>query len=240
MAAAKKKAPLPESNDNWKIVDPKDAKKEIKKALSKKKSGKKRPVISRKGAQRKPGTGKSAAKNNKKVEIKKEPQPPKKPGRSTKYDPDTHPLMAWVLAVLGKTNKEIAKELSISTGTLFAWGKEHPDFLSTVKGGKELANARVVKALYTRAIGTRYPETKIIQNPDGTTRKEVTMKEIPPDVTAIIRWLTNRDPKNWRDLKSVALGGDPGAPPVQITNMSDEDLLKKVAEIAARQKSGGP
>jgi hypothetical protein len=70
----------------------------------------------------------------------------------------------------------------------------------------------VVKALYTRAIGTRYPETKIIQNPDGTTRKEVTMKEVLPDVTAITRWLTNRDPENWKERISSEITGAGGAP----------------------------
>lgn len=150
---------------------------------------------------RKAPTGK-----NKKVIIKK------KRGAPTKYDKDSHPLMAWVLAVLGKTNKEIAAELSISTATLDSWQKKFPDFLSSVKGGKAVANAKVVKSLYNRAIGSRYPEKRIIMNPDGTVRKEVTEKEVLPDVAAIKLWLTNRDPDNWKERISNELTGAGGAP----------------------------
>lgn len=139
---------------------------------------------------------------NKKIIIKK------KRGAPTKYDKDSHPLMAWVLAVLGKTNKEIAAELSISTATLDSWQKKFPDFLSSVKGGKAVANAKVVKSLYNRAIGSRYPEKKIIMNPDGTVRKEVTEKEVLPDVAAIKLWLTNRDPDNWKDKQDFEHSGN--------------------------------
>jgi len=154
------------------------------------------------------------AKKNKKEVIKKNVpvKTPKKPGRSTKYDPDTHPLMAWVLAVLGKTNKEIAAELTISTRTLHEWGKKDPEFLSTVKRGKAIANARVVKALYSRCIGGPNTEKKVTQNPDGTLRKEVTEKLILPDVAAIALWLPNRDPQNWKNKASLEHTGADGAP----------------------------
>jgi len=137
--------------------------------------------------------------------------------------------MAWVLAVLGKTNKEIAEELSISTGTLFAWGKAHPEFLSTVKGGKAIANAKVVEALYGRAIGSKVPEKKIIMNPDGTVRKEVTEKEVLPDVAAIKLWLTNRDPDHWKERISSEITG-PGGKPMEVK----ADLDPETAAILKR------
>jgi len=143
---------------------------------------------------------------NKKEKIKK------KPGAPTKYDPDSHPLQAWVLAVLGKTNIEIAAELTISSRTLHEWGKKHPEFLSSVKQGKKIANARVVKALYTRAIGFKITEKKVTQNPDGTLRKEVTEKDIISDVGAMKLWLLNRDPDNWKDRIEATIGGPDGKP----------------------------
>jgi len=193
----KKKATLPESNANWKIVDPEDARKEIKAQLSKKK-----PAVKKKAGV------------NKTEQIKKETPAtlPKKPGRSTKYDPESHPLMAWVLAVLGKTNIEIAAELTISSRTLHEWGKKHPEFLSSVKGGKSIANARVVKALFRRCIGEKTTRKRVIQNPDGTLRKEVTEEEIMPDVGAIALWLPNRDPANWKNRANIEHTGADGAP----------------------------
>jgi hypothetical protein len=138
--------------------------------------------------------------------------PRKKMGRHTKYDQEIHPLMVWMLAILGKNNKEIAAGLRISTGTLFAWQKKHAEFSSEVKGGKDVANAKVVKALYKRAIGYRLPEKKVIQMPDGTIRKEVTEKEVIPDVGAIKLFLTNRDPDNWKERILTELTGAGGAP----------------------------
>lgn len=195
----------------------------------KKKSGKKAPVKSPNRARKAAGTVKSTEKKNKTEQIKKEAPAKRKPGRSTKYDPNTHPIMAWVLAVLGKTNKQIAEELSISTGTLFAWGKAHPEFLSTVKGGKAIANAKVVEALYGRAVGCKVPEKKIIMNPNGTVRKVVTEKEVLPDVAAIKLWLTNRDPDHWKERISSEITG-PGGKPMEVK----ADLDPETAAILKR------
>jgi hypothetical protein len=152
--------------------------------------------------------------------------PAKKKGAPTKYDPDTHPLMAWVLAAMGKTNVQISEELTISSRTLFEWGKKNPDFLSAVRGGRAVANAKVVKSLYNRAIGYKTTERKVVQNPDGTVRKEVIEKEILPDVAAARFILVNRDPDNWKEKVAHTVGGEGGGPiPVKILKgVSMEDL----------------
>lgn len=192
----------------------------------------KKPAAKKKKA---PLPKKTAAADSKKAApAKKKPEekiadivPEKHPGGApSKYDKDTHPVQAWLLAVLGKTNIEIAAGLSISTRTLHDWGKKHPEFLSSVKAGKDIANARVVKALYLRAIGYKVPEKKVIQNSDGSIRKEVTEKDIQPDIQAIKLWLTNRDPKNWKDKVDHEVGGRDGKPiPVKILRgISMEDL----------------
>jgi len=132
----------------------------------------------------------------------------KKRGNPTKYNPDQHPFMAWALAIRGKTNKEIAAGLSISTGTLFAWAKVHPEFLSALKAGKGSADAKVENSLYQRAFGYEYEETK--EKGDGTIEK--TLKHVPGDVTACIFWLKNRKPKDWRDKQIMEHGGLDGEP----------------------------
>lgn len=135
---------------------------------------------------------------------------PKKRGNPTKYNPDQHPFMAWALAIRGKTNKEIAAGLSISTGTLFSWGKIHEEFLSAIKSGKDSADAKVESSLFMRAFGYEYEEVKTTDMPEGGTRTEKTVKQVAPDVTAQIFWLKNRRPKEWRDKREVT--GEDGGP----------------------------
>ncbi len=136
----------------------------------------------------------------------------RKSGTKSKYDPEAHPLMAWMLAIAGNGNKEIAAGLGISTGTLWSWNATHAEFREVLHNGKGVANAKVAKALYNRCIGYRIPEKKVIQMPDGTIRKEVVEKEIIPDVAAIKFFLTNRDPDNWKEKTSTEVTGKDGKP----------------------------
>jgi hypothetical protein len=165
----------------------------------KKKSGKKTPAKMQNRAQKKPGTGKKPVKP---VKV-----PEKRRGAPSKYDPDLHPYMAWDLSIQGKTNKEIAAALRISTGTLFAWGKEHPEFLSILKSGKDLADAKVTNSLFQLAFGYEYEEVKTEEdgvNPIKTTR---TLKHVPGNPTACFFWLCNRRKNEWRNVSKVEVGG---------------------------------
>lgn len=133
---------------------------------------------------------------------------PAKRGAKTKYDPDYHPLAAWTLAIKGMIDKEIAAKLSISTGTLAAWKNLYPEFLSAIKSGKGIANAKVERALYKRATGYKYKEKKKIVGTFGDPRTEVTTKQVVPDTTACIFWLKNRNPGDWRDKQEMEHTGN--------------------------------
>ena len=135
----------------------------------------------------------------------------KKRGNPTKYNPDQHPFMAWALAIRGKTNKEIAAGLSISTGTLFSWGKIHEEFLSALKAGKSSADAKVENSLYQRAFGYEYEEVRT-EDDCGDIKTTKTVKHVPGDVTACIFWLKNRRPEDWRDKIEATIGGPDGKP----------------------------
>jgi hypothetical protein len=55
------------------------------------------------------------------------------------------------------------------------------------------------RSLYSRAVGYSFNSEKIFCNKDGEVTRVPIVEHVPPDVTAQIFWLKNRDPANWRD-----------------------------------------
>jgi hypothetical protein len=64
--------------------------------------------------------------------------------------------------------------------------------------------ARVERSLYTRAVGYNYEAVKIFM-PANRSKPIYApyIEHVPPDVTAGIFWLKNRDPQNWRDQQNI-------------------------------------
>ena len=116
-------------------------------------------------------------------------------GRPSKLTPATAHT-AEVLARLGYTDEKLASALGVSRSTLSAWKAENEDFSATLKAAKGTADAAVVNALFQRATG--------YQAPDGT--------HIPAHPTAIVFWLKNRMPDQFRDTNRTELTGPDGAP----------------------------
>lgn len=102
------------------------------------------------------------------------------------------------LCLLGYTDKQLADFFNVSEQTINAWKTKHPKFLESIKRGKEIADIEVVESLYKRALGIEYEEVEL--KTDGKAKsKRVVKKFIPPDTTAQIFWLKNRQPQKWRD-----------------------------------------
>jgi cytidylate kinase len=134
-------------------------------------------------------------------------------GRPTKYDPSTHSELALSLAIDGLTDKEMAKEMGIAKSTFNLWKKEHPEFMDSIKTGKEVADRKVQLSLYKRAVGFTVKEKKVVveMDADGNqkpARIETTEKHIVPDTTAQIFWLKNRKSQDWRDKQEVSVTND--------------------------------
>lgn len=127
-----------------------------------------------------------------------------KTGRKTKYDKTLHVPWARSLALSGKTSDEIAEELGVARSTLYGWMGAHPEFSDAIKNGKAKADAEVVLSLYARACGKAKRVTKKkrdVLDSDGrkVTLTEVIEETLPPNTTAMIYWLKNRQPELWRD-----------------------------------------
>jgi hypothetical protein len=65
------------------------------------------------------------------------------------------------------------------------------------------ADDRVERSLYNRAIGYSYDAVKIFCDKNGKVTRVPCREHVPPDVTACIFWLKNRNPAKWRDVQNV-------------------------------------
>lgn len=130
--------------------------------------------------------------------------------RPTKYLPE-FAEQARKLCLLGATDKELADFFQISTGTLHNWKNDHPEFLSSLKEGKDLADAVVAEKLFKRATGYEHKAVKIVA--DAKTKDEHVVEyteRYPPDTTACIFWLKNRQRDKWRDKVETEHSGNIG------------------------------
>ena len=107
----------------------------------------------------------------------------------------------------GLTDEQIAHNMGISTRTLYRWKKKSCQICQALKKGKEVADREVENALFKRAVGYDYTETRTEEKNGVITKKTITTKHIPGDTTAMIFWLKNRKPEVWKanDVISVPI-----------------------------------
>ena len=97
-------------------------------------------------------------------------------GQPTSYQSEYNE-QARKLCLLGYTDKQLADFFGVCEATINNWKLAHPQFLESIKAGKETADCNVVQSLYHKAL-------------DG-------------DTTAALFWLKNRQPKHWRDKQEI-------------------------------------
>lgn len=143
-----------------------------------------------------------------------------KRGRKTDYQ-DSFANQALKLCLLGATDAEMADFFGVSEQTVNTWKKKHPEFLESQKKGKSIADANVASKLYNRAIGYDVKATKFATNEGKITDKVEYVEHYPPDTTAAIFWLKNRQPEKWRDRKEVEVNNKLGD---DLESMTDTEL----------------
>lgn len=121
---------------------------------------------------------------------------------------DSVAQIAITAAQFGATDAEIASACGVSVPTLYRWYAQVPAFRKSVKeDAKEVANARVGRTMYSKAIGYDYEEEQAIKVKVGKDQEAVEIVTVkrhqPADTTAGIFFLKNRDPENWRDVQKV-------------------------------------
>lgn len=122
-------------------------------------------------------------------------------GRTSEYKP-AYADQAFKIAILGATDKDLADIFDVCETTINNWKREYIEFNEALKNGKVIADARVAESLFKRAIGYEHEAIKIMQYEGQPITVKYT-EHYPPDTTAAIFWLKNRQPKAWRDKQEI-------------------------------------
>jgi hypothetical protein len=148
--------------------------------------------------------------------------------RPTKYKQE-YAEQARKLCLLGATDAELAEFFEVNEDTVHEWKKVHSEFSESIKRGKAQADADVADRLYQRALGYEHPEVDI-RVLNGMIVQTPIQKHYPPDATAAIFWLKNRQSKQWRDKivqeHTDPTGGNPFASLLAAVNGSSLKVVK--------------
>jgi hypothetical protein len=139
-------------------------------------------------------------------------------GRPTLYKPE-YAEQAVELVGFGATDKDLAKHFKVHVDTIEEWKKVYPEFSESIKTAKDQVDTKVVRSLFERAMGYHHPETKIVTFEGEITDQIDVERYYPPDATALIFWLKNRQPSQWRDRQDVAISG---ALPVIVDDLRED------------------
>lgn len=141
-------------------------------------------------------------------------------GQSSTYRPE-YAEQARKLCLLGATDKELADFFNVSEKTINNWKNEEIEFLQSIKKGKQLADADVAERLFNRACGYVAPDVDIKVIDSQIVKTEIE-KHYPPDTTAAIFWLKNRQRDKWRDKQDHEITGKDGGPIEALALTKDE------------------
>ena len=152
----------------------------------------------------------------------------KKPGRKNKYETHVKPklrkIQGWIDE--GIIEAEICNRLGISVASWENYKNQYVVLLERIKRGHAKVNNDAVHHLIKRFRGYGYEETvteqsfnekgKVIsitdRNGNSVSRTvKVTKKQIAPDVTALIFWLKNKLPEDYKDRRELDLSSPDGS-----------------------------
>lgn len=126
-------------------------------------------------------------------------------------------------------NKIVDEYIGVGRTAFYShWMKESDELKKALETSKDIANTSVEDALYKRAVGYDYWEEiwDLIEGEVILTRK--IKKHVPPDVKAILHWLFNRMPNQWRAVQE----------PLEKTQYAEtiQSILVAMKEVAENGK----
>lgn len=127
-------------------------------------------------------------------------------------------LAAW--ARDGLTDEQIAKNMQVSTATLYNYKRDHLEIFDALKKNKEIFDIEVENALHKKTLGYNVElkktfKVKHVVYSEETGKKigevetlETGIEEIhvPADTMAQMYWLNNRRSEQWRNKREQVQG----------------------------------
>ena len=128
-------------------------------------------------------------------------------GRPTLFRPE-YVEQARKLAEMGHIDCEIARFFGVGDQTFRSWRARYPELGEALKVGKEVADDRVERSLYTKAVGFTIDTEKVFCS-EGRIIRAKTKQYYPPDTAAAFIWLKNR--RGWTDRARLEFTPGPGS-----------------------------
>lgn len=116
-------------------------------------------------------------------------------GRPALYRPE-YDDQAHNHCLLGGTNAGLADLFDVGQRTIDRWIADIPSFAKAVREGRAIADGRVARSLYERAVGYRQEVERTVVH-RGQQMKISNTVQHPPDTQACIFWLRNRQRDFW-------------------------------------------
>lgn len=129
--------------------------------------------------------------------------------RPSKYDTHVRPKLLLIEAWArdGLTVDQISENLDVAPATFYEYQKLYPELVEALKNGREVIDVMVENALLKAALGYDYREEEL----NKITGEPIELRKVAhPNTTALIFWLKNRKPKQWRDKQEIEHSGEAG------------------------------
>ncbi|RPI19048.1 MAG: hypothetical protein EHM58_03275 [Ignavibacteriae bacterium] len=128
------------------------------------------------------------------------------------------------LAGYGLTDESIANVLGVTPHQIWLAKNTHRALAEALKAGRDKADKNVIETLYRKAIGYEKKEIQYFKLKDFVNGVTVT-KYYQPDLSAIIFWLKNRRPEEWKEIIESSS-----------SNINEKDLKQLFKLSAERMK----
>ena len=145
---------------------------------------------------------------------------------SLKYD-ESFPAKAETCAGNGDTDSRIARRLGISPASFYNYKKQFPEFAEALDNGRRLCYGRLRKQLLAIATGDCTVRTELYH--EGRLRK-TTVRQLPPNLKAIVYWLAQRDSK--LSGSPAASGSGPGCAGVRNERRCESIPAQEVSKLS--------
>jgi hypothetical protein len=150
------------------------------------------------------------------------------------YKPE-YAEQAAELCRLGATDEELAEHFEVCVRTIYRWRNAHEDFAKAVITGKEHADTRVERSLYSRAVGCSVERVKIFKHAGDPDPVYAHYKhQLAPDPNAALQWLRVRQPRKWRIREEER--SDPG--PIEMIEKALARAAKYTSPVVPFRPTG--